>query len=56
MISMPANSPLLPRSKKILQIQILCQNALTNELKIRAVGFVLKQLFTYFGRLNVPHA
>ena len=33
-----------------------CQNSLTRELKIRAVGFVLKQLLTYFEMLIVPHA
>ena len=34
----------------------LCQNSLTRELKIRVVGFVLKNLFTYFKMLIVPHA
>ena len=33
-----------------------CQNLLTRELKIRVVGFVLKQLLTYFEMLIVPHA
>ena len=38
------------------QIWILCQNSLTRELKIRVVGFVLKNLLTYFEMLIVPHA
>ena len=32
------------------------ENSLTRELKIRAVGFVLKKLLAYFERLIVPHA
>ena len=36
-----------PPQKKS-QIWILCRNSLTRELKIRVVGFVLKELLTYF--------
>ena len=38
------------------QILILCQKALTRELKIRVVGFVLRKFLTYFAMLIVPHA
>ena len=40
----------------LFQIWILCQNSLTRELKIRGVGFVLKELLTFFENLIVPHA
>ena len=35
------------------QIRILCQNSLTRKIKIRVVGFVLWELFTYFEMLKV---
>ena len=37
------SAPPPPPPKKKNQIWILCQNSLTRELKIRAVGFVLKK-------------
>ena len=40
----------------IMPENILCQNSLTRELKIRVVGFVLKKLLTYFEMLIVLHA
>ena len=39
-----------------IQIEILWQNSLTRELNIKAVGFVLKKILTYFEILIVPHA
>ena len=52
--STPSPLPSTTTTKKN-QIQILCQNLLTRELKIKVVGFVLKKLFTYFEMLIVPH-
>ena len=40
-----------PTHAKNKEKWILCLNSLTRELKIRAVGFVLKKLLTYFEML-----
>ena len=45
-----------PPSIHFLTLKILCQNSLTKELKIRVVGFVLKNILTYFEVLIVPHS
>ena len=50
----PALIPFPPRPIFIIfQIKILCQNSLTRELKIRAVGFGFKKLQTCYKILIV---
>ena len=45
-----------PSSRKKNQIWFLYLNSLIREPKIRAVGFVLEKLLTYFELLIVPRA
>ena len=52
----PDLPPPQKKNKNNNQIWISCQNSLTREHKIRVVGFVLKELLTYFEMLIVPHA
>ena len=52
----PSPEPPPPsRPAKKNQIWIFRQNSLTTELKIRVVGFVLKNILTYFEMLIVQH-